>query len=313
VAVNSQNSFDTPVVLLFFNRPDTTAAVMETIRAAQPSVLYLVQDGPRPHVAGERELVDQARRVAQAVDWECAVTTVYSDTNMGLRNRVTSGLDRVFSEVERAIILEDDCVADSSFFPFAQHMLTKYADDPRVGTVSGNNFLRGRRVSDDSYFFTPDVRIWGWATWARVWKDFSAEGLTHDWTRAEAAEVVKNFPSPTRRRALIAMAEKAHTINSWALPFVLHCQKRSYLSIVPEVNLVTNIGFGAGSTHTRFESFTDDLPAGQIGFPLRHPEKVSINQRAGALETSLHRRLWVTYPLRHPLDTLGRVVRYLRG
>ena len=286
---------------------------MDTIRQAAPAVLYLVQDGPRPGVSGEQTLVDEARRVAEAVDWACAVTTVYSETNMGLRNRVTSGLDRVFSDVEQAIILEDDCVADASFFPFAKHMLTTYGDDRRVGTVSGNNFLRGRRVSDDSYFFTPDVRIWGWATWARVWRDFSAEGLTHDWTRAEAARVLKNFPSPSRRRALIAMAEKAHTVNSWALPFVLHCQRMGYLSVVPEVNLVTNIGFGAGSTHTRFESFTDDLPAQPIVFPLRHPAEVITNRRSGALETSLHRRLWVTYPLRHPLDFLGRILRYFRG
>jgi hypothetical protein len=114
---------------------------MDTIRQAAPAVLYLVQDGPRPGVSGEQTLVDEARRVAEAVDWACAVTTVYSETNMGLRNRVTSGLDRVFSDVEQAIILEDDCVADASFFPFAKHMLTTYGDDRRVGTVSGNNFL----------------------------------------------------------------------------------------------------------------------------------------------------------------------------
>ena len=313
MVTNSQDSLPIPVVLLFFNRPDTTARVMEVIRQVKPAALYLVQDGARPEVEGELALVAQARHVAEEVDWDCAVTTVYSEVNRGLRERVVTGLDRVFSEVEKAIILEDDCVPDASFFVFAEQMLARYADDQRVGTVSGNNFLRGHRVSNESYFFSPDVRIWGWATWARVWRDFSAEGLSHDWTRAEASRVLENFPSPSRRRALIDMADRAHTINSWALPFVLHCQRRGYLSVVPETNLVTNIGFGSGSTHTRFESFTDDIPAQPLAFPLRHPDEVSANKRAGKLETSLHRRLWVSYPLRHPLDVLGRILRYLRG
>ena len=116
-------TLDVPVVLLFFNRPHTTAAVMDAIRRVQPTQLYLIQDGPRPDVAGERERVVEARRVAESVDWTCHVTTVYSETNMGLRERVTTGLDRVFSEVERAIIVEDDCVPDVSFFSFADVML----------------------------------------------------------------------------------------------------------------------------------------------------------------------------------------------
>jgi hypothetical protein len=304
---------DTPVVLLFFNRPDTTRLVMAQIRRVRPKTLYLVQDGARPDVPGEKALVEVARNVAENVDWACDVIRDYSEKNLGLRERVASGLDKVFSEVERAIILEDDCVANDSFFAFCHDMLDRYADDDRVGTVSGNNFLRGRFVSADSYFFSPDVRIWGWATWRRVWQDFSAEGLRHRWSRDEAITVLEGFPSASRRKALVSMAANSDTLNSWALPFVLHCQRRKYLSIVPEVNLVKNIGFGSGSTHTRFESFIVDIPTQPMEFPLRHPVVVESDLKAGKLENSIHRRRWVTFPLAHPLDFVGRVFRYLRA
>ena len=302
-----------PVVLLFFNRPLLTARTMEAIAVARPSRLFLVQDGPRHDVESDRVACDDARRVAEAIDWPCTVHKIYADHNLGLRARVASGLNQVFQQVDRAIIVEDDCVADPTFFRFATEMLDRYADDDRVGTVSGNNFLRGRRVTPDSYFFSPDVRIWGWATWRRVWQDFAEVGLDATWSEAEARDVLERIPSATRRRSIATMASQSHSINSWAVPFVLHAQKRRYLSVVPEVNLVTNVGFGQGSTHTRFESFTDGIPAQSIDFPLRHPAAVEPNADAGRLETRLQRRLWWTFPLFHPLDFAGRIVRYLRA
>ena len=302
---------NTPVVLLFFNRPDTTRRVMAQIRRARPRTLYLVQDGPRPDVPGEQALVEVTRNIAEDVDWDCDVVRVYSETNLGLRERVATGLDKVFAAVERAIILEDDCVANDSFFRFCEEMLARYADDERVGTVSGNNFLRGRFVTSDSYFFSPDVRIWGWATWRRVWQDFSAKGLRYEWSKEEASTVLADFSSPSRRKSLVSSAQNSHKINSWALPFVLHCQRRNYLSVVPEVNLVKNIGFGSGSTHTRFESFTHEIPTRRLEFPLRHPKTVERNNEAGRIEHALGRKMWLTFPLLHPVSFIGRVFRYL--
>jgi hypothetical protein len=311
--INTGSTLSTPVVFIFFNRPDTTRRTLAAIRRARPRKLYLIQDGPRLRVPGEEALVEVTRNAAEEVDWDCDVVRIYSEDNLGLRKRVTSGLDQVFSKEERAIILEDDCLANPSFFRFADELLERFADDERIGTISGNNFLRGKFVTDDSYFFSPDVRIWGWGTWRRVWQDFSENGLDYTWSQSAASTVLSGFPSPTRRKNLLRMAEQSTTLDSWALPFVLHEQRRGHLSVVPEVNLVKNIGFGGRSTHTRFESFTDEIPTSRLEFPLRHPETVAVNDEAGKLEHSLHRRMWLTFPLRHPLNFVGRVLRYLFG
>jgi len=309
--LHTGGALSTPVVFIFFNRPDTTRRTFAAIRRARPRKLYLIQDGPRHDVPGEQALVEVTRNVAEEVDWECKVVRIYSETNLGLRKRVASGLDRVFSAEERAIILEDDCLANPSFFAFTDELLERFADDERIGTISGNNFLRGNFVTTDSYFFSPDVRIWGWGTWRRVWQDFSENGLDYAWSHSAASEVLSGFPSPTRRKNLLRMAEQSTTLDSWALPFVLHEQRRGHLSIVPEVNLVKNIGFGGRSTHTRFESFTDEIPTRRLEFPLRHPEGVAVNEEAAQLEHKLHRRMWLRFPLRHPFNFAGRVVRYL--
>jgi hypothetical protein len=311
VSLITGKPLSTPVVLIFFNRPDTTRRTLAAIRRARPTKLYLIQDGPRLDVPGEQALVEVTRNAAEELEGDCEVVPIYSDTNLGLRQRVTSGLDQVFSQEERAIILEDDCLANPSFFRFTDELLERFAEDERIGTISGNNFLRGKFVTDSSYFFSPDVRIWGWGTWRRVWQDFSANGLNYTWSPTEAATVLSGFPSPTRRKSLLRMASQSTTLDSWALPFVLHEQRRGHLSVVPEVNLVKNIGFGGRSTHTRFESFTDEIPTRRLEFPLRHPESVEVNDQAGKLEHALHRRMWLTFPLRHPLNFMGRVLRYL--
>jgi hypothetical protein len=304
-------SGDTPVALIFYNRPHTTQLVIDRLRALEPRQMFLIQDGPRLGHPNDVEGVEQARAVAESIDWDCQITRIYAAENMGLKARVSSGLDEVFRSVDRAIILEDDCVPDASFFPYATELLERYANDERVGTISGNNFLRGTSVTDDSYYFTRDVRIWGWATWRRVWEDFSDNGLNHQWSTADAKRALEGFPSKARRKTLLAMAANAHRVNSWALPLVLHCQRRGYLSAVPVVNLVANVGFGKGSTHTIFEDFTQEMPAGKLPLPLRHPDSVVANTRAGGVESRVVRRQWVTFPLRHPIDFAGRVLRYL--
>lgn len=300
-----------PVVLLGFNRPDMTARVFGAIRDARPATLFLVMDGPRDNHPDDVDLVAQTRAVVEGVDWPCTVIKDFAAHNMGLKSRISSGLNGVFSHTSHAIILEDDCVPDPSFFPFMTELLERYAEDERVGLMGGTSRLRGERVGPFSYDFSGDVRIWGWATWARTWTTFVTSGdLDAAWSPAQQREILDRIPGGARKKALAAMLHKAGELDSWALPFAVHCQQRGYLSVVPEVNLVENIGFGARSTHTTFEDFVAQVPSRPILFPLRHPEAVAQNPLVDERESRLDARQWWVYPLRHPVDVVGRVVRY---
>ena len=123
----------TSVVFMIFRRPDLTARVFETIRQAQPTKLLIVADGARNEE--EAILCQQTRAVTEQIDWDCEVLRNYSDVNLGCRLRVSSGLDWVFSEVEEAIILEDDCLPHSSFFQFCEELLSYYRHNERIWTI----------------------------------------------------------------------------------------------------------------------------------------------------------------------------------
>jgi hypothetical protein len=162
----------TPVAFFIFNRPDTTEQVFSEIVRVKPHKLLVIADGPRSERQGEAEKCSQARSIIDRVNWDCEILTNFSEINLGCKVRVSSGIDWVFEHVEEAIILEDDCLPDPTFFRYCQVMLDHYRNDQRIGMISGDNFQNGIKRNMDSYYFSRYVHIWGWATWRNRWQNY---------------------------------------------------------------------------------------------------------------------------------------------
>ncbi|ACB49863.1 unknown [Crocosphaera subtropica ATCC 51142] len=250
--IKEENNFQlyTPVVFIIFKRPDVTQAVFNKIAQAKPPKLLVIADGPRS--TEEAHLCEETRSIINQVDWECEVLTNYSDNNLGCKKRVSSGLDWVFSEVEEAIILEDDCLPSISFFQFCQTLLNYYRNDERIWLISGNNFQGGQIRTDYSYYFSRYPHNWGWATWRRAWKHFDLE--MKFWTQCKELKLLETiFEDPYEQDYWLDILEKTHNnlIDSWAYIWGYTCWINNGLTILPEVNLVSNIGFGEDATHTK--------------------------------------------------------------
>ena len=128
-----------PVALFVFNRPDLTAQVFDVVRAAKPPVLFVSADGPRPDRPDDERLCRETREIVQSVDWPCEVHWNLRDQNLGCGPAMSQGISWVFEHVDRAIILEDDCIPDPTFFPFCDELLERYQDDSRVLQIAGSN------------------------------------------------------------------------------------------------------------------------------------------------------------------------------
>ncbi len=300
-----------PVVVFAFRRPDHTARVMQKIREYRPSKLYLFADGPRLNHAGEADLCLWTRRVLDDIDWECAVVRDYSDHNLGLKNRVSSGLDLVFSRESAAIILEDDCLPAPDFFQFCEYALKRHLNDEEVAIVSGNNFNPSPKEAD-GYFFHTHANIWGWATWSRTWKGFKASEFLTGIPKGEIARLLKSIEVPRIRKSFSRLLNEVSNLNSWAIPFAAYIYSRKLLCVTPGVNLVTNFGMGSESTHTKFESYVDEVPVGFLRWPLSPPERIEPDLEKIKRESAHRASKWITYPLLHPIDFAGRVFRYAK-
>lgn len=265
----------TPIVFIVFNRPDTTAKVFEAIRAAKPSKLLVIADGPRVGRTGDNERCQATRNVIDGVDWPCEVLKNYSDANLGCAKRVSSGLNWVFDTVEEAIILEDDCIPDLTFFRFCQELLSYYRNDERIMVIAGNNFQFGRKRTNDSYYFSRYNHCWGWATWKRAWKYFDYDMTLWPYIRDNGwlSDILLD-PASVENWMRTFQSTYEEKINSWAIRWTFACWVQSGLSILPNVNLVSNIGFGNEATHTVGSSPFEKMPVGPIDFPLQHPKFV---------------------------------------
>lgn len=265
-----------PVIFIVFNRPAETARVFAEIARARPPKLLLIADGPRAERAGEAERVAEVRKIATQIDWPCELLTNFSDVNLGCRRRVSSGLDWAFSEVEEAIVLEDDCLPDPSFFRFCDEMLEKYRHDTRIGMIAGSNFAFGHKRDDSSYFYSRHVLIWGWATWSDRWRG-SYDVDMGDWPQAKARGWLFDLlhhADEARLWTRIFDANAAGKVDTWDMQWVFANWKESRLSIIPNVNLVSNIGFGVEATHTFDENKVSAVPASSLQFPLQSPEEM---------------------------------------
>lgn len=260
----------TPVVFIIFNRPDLTEKVFKQIAKVQPQNLFVIADGAR--FAEEQEKCNKAREIIEKVDWDCEVITDFSDINLGCRKRVSSGLDWVFSQVEEAIILEDDCLPTQSFFYFCQELLEYYRDDKRIMHIGGNNYPNNDISNDVSYFFSKYTFIWGWATWKRAWQYYQIEPDLQNKQNVEkiinckCSEVVERIHWQSMFNRV-----SDGSINAWSPKWLYSCWSQNGLAALPKFNLVSNIGFREDGTHTIKEHKIANLPTQDI-WKINHPK-----------------------------------------
>jgi hypothetical protein len=262
-----------PIALIIFNRPHTTRRVLRALAKVRPARLYVIGDGPRAAIARDAEDVRRTRALLEEIDWDCDISTNFAAENLGLQHRVSSGLNWVFEQEEAAIIIEDDCVPDPSFFPFCRQLLDRYRDDSRVMAIAGNNFQDSAHTTPYSYYFSQYTHCWGWATWRSAWSLFDEEmscwGQVREGRWLEQALNCADEASYWRE-----ILERVYLgeIDSWAYIWQFVAMTQHGLCILPEHNLVSNIGYGSDATHTQDPgSPLSALPTHPVQFPLRHP------------------------------------------
>ncbi len=280
----AEHRLNTPVAFLIFNRPDTTAMVFEAIRQARPPQLLVVADGPRANRPEEEPLCQATRAVIEGVDWPCEVLTNYSDVNLGCKTRVSSGLDWVFSNVDEAIILEDDCLPHPTFFRFCEELLERYRDDDRVMMIAGTNKLFGRRSISTSYYFSRYVHVWGWASWKRAWKYYDV-GMKAWPEIRDGGSLNGIFREKRVARYWHRMFERVYHggVDTWDYQWTFACLIQNGVTILPNVNLISNIGFGSMATHTQGRSVYAGMKTESMLFPLKHPVSLIRDEQADAI------------------------------
>jgi hypothetical protein len=266
---------DVPILLIAFNRPEPTSVVFEAIRRARPAQLFVAVDGPRDR-PGESAACERVRAIVTDVDWPCDVRTLFREDNLGCRYGVQAAIDWFFEQVDRGVILEDDCVPDPTFLAFAGELLERYRDDERVMMISGDYFAGDGFDDSASYYFTRYTHIWGWGSWRRAWQHF--DPAIADWPERRASHWLDTVHRDADfRRYWTDVFDRVHAdqIDTWDYSWQYSVWAQGGLVAIPTRNLITNIGFGEDATHTVDGSaWQSRLPTTAMEFPLVHPDSV---------------------------------------
>jgi len=270
----------TPVLLIAFNRPDTTKEAFESIRNAKPKKLYVAIDGPRSHKPAEELLCKEVLAITKQVDWECDAKYLIRKKNIGCKLGVTSALSWALEKEDRIIIIEDDIVAAPSFFSFAEELLERYKDDKRIAMISANQYTPIEM--EDDYLFTKYGHIWGWATWKRIWDKFDVnvpelETAVNDGLKDFSLMNAKECKYYKKYFSLYYEKIKSKTENAWGPQFVFFRHRYKLLSIAPKVNLASNIGITSSRNDTMSLINENYYPAEKLFILKKHPKKIELS------------------------------------
>ena len=271
-------SFPVPILLIAFNRPDTTTKVLAVLRALRPERLYVACDGPRAERPSDGALCADVRQLVQSsIDWPCRLQTLLRATNLGCRAGVSGAIDWFFAQEEEGIILEDDILPDPSFFPYCRELLERFRGDERIGAIGANNHQSQPPNDGSSYRFSIYAHVWGWATWRRAWRHYDADLAGWPVFR-DQGWLVQLGGAPLAKVWTPWLDQLASgKIDTWDMIWQLSCWQQGYLTCLPTLELVENIGFRGDATHTLDEA-SPLGPRGTLPLPLVHPAVIQADR-----------------------------------
>lgn len=263
-----------PILFIIFNRSDTALKVMDEIRKAKPARLYITADAFRPERPEEEGLCDETKTsIMAAIDWECEVKTLFRTQNLGPKEAIASAIDWFFEHEDEGIILEHDCLPAKSFFYFCDTLLEKYRNDQRIWLISGCNFQKGKKWGSGTYYFSNLTHAWGWATWKSSWNEYDK-----DLSRYEASDIrvqlekIFNNSMVVDQWVYLFEQTKCGNIDTWDYQVAFAHMFNQSVTIIPNVNLVSNIGFGEKAENTTdINSMFANIPLEEIT-EIKHPK-----------------------------------------
>jgi len=281
---------ESPVLLIVFNRPDTTQIVFDAIRKAKPGKFYIAADAPRDGNVADEKNCALVKEIVKKVDWDCDVHYRFAEVNQGCGPGPFNAISWVFEHEDRTIILEDDCVPALPFFNYCSELLERYKNDTRIWEISGNQYTEEAVTTPHSYFFSKYGHSWGWATWKRCWNEMDM-AMTKYPLIIEQDLYKSAFRTDKEARFFQKLINKIYTdkimmSHIWDFQFGFAITSNGGICIVPIKNLVTNIGYIG--THAESKKHFHDRPVDENYKIVSHPDFILLDVNYDAYHFKHH-------------------------
>lgn len=256
-----------PVALFTYNRPRHTRQAVEALSRnefATETDLIVFSDGPKS--AADAIDVESVRAYLTGIEGFRSIQVIPQPRNLGLAQSIIAGVTEVCRKYGRVVVLEDDLLTSPWFLRFMNDGLAAYETDPEVISIHG--YLWPVLGTLPKTFFLRGADCWGWATWARGWKLFNADGAVL-LAQLEQRGLTHTFDfDGAYGYTEMLRGQIAGSNNSWAIRWHASAFLADKLTLYPGCSLVQNIGLDASGTHCgTSEEFSTRLASERV--PIR--------------------------------------------
>ena len=236
------NTSNLAVLIVGYSRCDSMINIIEIVLAGIPSKLYIALDGAKDESAklAQIEILESLEKFKACTD--VPIKVLQRTENLGSGAGVISAVDWFFEHETQGIVLEDDLVVDENFFIYMNKAISILKTQPRALLASGTR-LNSKYSNEVTLCSYPIV--WGWATTRDKWKLMNDQIFSkNSYRNIEGSLSEKTFWITGKKRALKSR------IDAWDIPLATGMRANGFETLVPPVNLVTNIGFDRNASHT---------------------------------------------------------------
>lgn len=229
-----------PILFCCYNRLSLIKKSISIIRNIECKKIYISIDGPKKSDK-DNEINIEVINYLSNLKFKSETVFKINKENKGCKIAISSAIDWFFQNEDSGIILEEDLLPSNTFFEFCDYALEKYKNNESVMMISGTNYLGQEKISN-KYFFSEHFLIWGWATWKRAWKLYDVD--MKKWNQKDIRERIKIRYS---KKEFKFLSDKFNSFfenysDTWDIQWYFTCINSNGLTVMPDANLVTNIG-----------------------------------------------------------------------
>lgn len=242
-----------PIALFVYNRPEHTRRTISYLQKnllAEESRLFIFSDAAKTDA--DKAKVEEVRQLIKEITGFKSVKITERNRNLGLAESIISGVTQLVNEYDKVIVFEDDLLSSPFTLRYFNEALDRYAKEEKVMHIGAYMYHLKAKNLPQSFFFRA-ATSWGWATWARAWKDFEPDVdillKQFDKRKIErfSIEGTMNF-----WKQLVGF--KAGKNDSWAIRWYASIFLKGGLTLNPSISLVNNIGNDGTGVHSNKEN-----------------------------------------------------------
>ncbi|MDR2868321.1 MAG: hypothetical protein LBV46_02120 [Bacteroidales bacterium] len=289
--------YKVPILLIIYNKAQKTHYLFQEIKKLQPEKLYVAADGA--NLAADKldyKLCLQARSLILP-EWNCQLQTLYKDAHLGKHAMIFQAMKWFFENEPEGIVLFDDALPHSDFFPYCEELLDRYRDNKTIMHIGANNFNKKKqkrffkryrsekKTIESSYHFSAYSTVWGFATWRDRWTNFTQKMM--EWEGENFNRMLDHYMDKPKERLFWLRRFhilRQYKLQNWENQYNFYIWLKQGLAITPNVNLVSNMGFSQQRKKVR-RLKRKTFPI----MPLVHPDTIQQDKKA---DRYIFRRLY---------------------